>query len=84
MVPPIFPKAMEFRKIIYIEGKCIEDVFYLPCIAGVFKDNGRPIFRLNLDVVSDRAIAVIGDCLCEGYDGKWYCLNKKEQEKLDR
>lgn len=74
---------MAYKQIIKIEGKSIDDIFKLPCIHGVFKDeNGRPIYRLTLNTVSDRGIAVVGEYLCEDNNGKWHLKHRQNENNL--
>ena len=71
---------MNYRQVIHIQGRCLDDIFRLPCVHGIFKnDDGTPLFRVTLDTISERGIAVVGDKLCEDHEGRWHVLSKDEQ-----
>lgn len=68
-----------YRQCIHIEGKCIEDIFRLPCVYCVEKTfNGNLFVRLYPDMVAigSSIYALKGQWLCEDYDGIWHVQNK--------
>lgn len=67
---------MRLRQSIHIEGKCIEDIFNLPCIVSIHKKNNSYCYHLT-----NGQIAHLGDWLCEDYGGNWSVLSD-EQYKL--
>ena len=72
---------MKFKQAIQI-GDNVTDIYKLPCIAGVFKNtDGSAIFRLELFVKSERAIAVKGDWLCQDYNGNWHRMSDTEYKQ---
>ncbi|MCI7654408.1 MAG: hypothetical protein MSS51_09065 [Bacteroidales bacterium] len=59
------------RQKIHFTGKNLNDVFFLPCVAGILKD-GDGSFLVLRDGLSDGYhYAGIGDWLVEE-DGKWH------------
>lgn len=67
---------MRLRQSIHIEGKCIEDIFNLPCITSIHKENNSYCYYLT-----NGHIAHLGDWLYEDYNGNWSVLSN-EQHKL--
>ena len=63
---------MAYKTIIKIEGRCIDDLFRLPCVSSITKEEGLTV------VMNDGLKVHIGDSLCEDYDGKWGVLSEKE------
>ena len=65
---------------IRIEGKCIEDIFNLPCIVGIEKypKGGGYFYKL-----SDNSYAQIGDWLCEDYYGCWHVYTNEQINGYD-
>ena len=69
-----------YRQIIHIEGKCIEDIFYLDCVLSVMKtDRG---IAYNVKCRDSKVLAFVGECLCEDFDGYWHVCTSNEYDKL--
>ena len=68
---------MRLRQSIHIQGKCIEDIFNLPCIASIHKENNSYYYYLT-----NGYIAHLGDWLCEDYNGNWSILSDKQYKSL--
>lgn len=62
----------DFKQCIHIEGKCIEDIFFLPCVESVNKIAGTYCFYLENGQCAD-----VGDWLCEDYEGNWHVFAEK-------
>ena len=62
-----------FKQCIHIEGKCIDDIFFLPCVVSVDKIKDTYCFYLDNGQCAD-----IGDWLCEDYDGNWHVFSEKQ------
>lgn len=62
------------RQKIHFTGKNLNDVFFLPCVGAIMKeDSGEPFLALNTDCLSDQfRFADIGDWLVEEDCGKWH------------
>ena len=65
---------MNYRQVIHIEGKCLEDVFYLDCVLSVMKtDRG---IAYNVRCGDRKVLAFVGDYLCEDENGEWHVCTK--------
>lgn len=60
-----------YRQYIHIEGKCMEDIFNLPCIVAIQKYRNDKYCYL----LSDGSHAYTGDWICEDYSGHWHALS---------
>ena len=60
------------RQKIHFTGKNLNDVFFLPCVAGILKDGDGPFLALRTDYMSGKFFVYIGDWLVEEDDGKWH------------
>lgn len=62
------------RQKIHFTGKNINDVFFLPCVGAIVKeDSGEPFLALRTDCMSGKfPFVYIGDWLVEEDDGKWH------------
>ena len=68
------------RQKIHFTGKNINDVFFLPCVAGILKVGGGPCLILCIERTSDCSLyAGIGDWLVEEDDGKWHVEEGDEE-----
>jgi len=66
----------DYIQSIKIEFKCLEDLFYLPCVKGLVKDNaveGGIMVRLWPSKMADGTtpLAYKGQWLCQQRDGLW-------------
>ena len=66
-----------FKQFIHIEGKCIDDIFFLPCIVSVDKIKDTYCYYLENGQCAD-----IGDWLCEDQDGKWSVLSDEQYKRM--
>lgn len=64
---------MKFKQAIHIEGKCIEDIFNLPCVKSIQKDEDSYYYYLY-----NGQSASLGDWLCESEDSNWYVLSPEQ------
>ena len=64
---------------IHFTGKNLNDVFFLPCVAGILKDGDRPFLALRTDCMSGKFFVYIGDWLVEEDDGKWHVEEGDEE-----
>lgn len=74
----------KFKQAIHLEGRCIDDVFKLPCVAGIRKNVfGAIIYDLYGFVMADDSYKapVTGDWLCEDGKGKWHVMSNEEYEE---
>ena len=62
-----------FKQVIHIEGKSIEDIFFLPCIVSIDKVQDSYCYYLD-----NGLCAYIGDWLCEDYNGEWHVFTEKQ------
>ena len=68
------------RQKIHFTGKNLNDVFFLPCVAGILKDGDGPFLVLCIERMSDCSHYVgIGDWLVEEDDGKWHVEEGDEE-----
>lgn len=65
-----------FKQCIHIEGKCIEDVFNLPCVMAVMKLSDGYRYRLY-----NGYYAYVGDWLCQNQNNHW-CVYTDEEYKM--
>lgn len=68
----------KFKQCTHIEGKCIEDIFNLPYIVAIEKNNGECYYRL-----SDSSYATIGDWLCEDYYGIVHVYTDDQYKRMN-
>lgn len=66
----------EFKQCIHIEGKCLEDIFSLPCVISVNKVQNTYCFYLDNGLCAD-----IGDWLCQDHDGNWEVLSDEQYKR---
>ena len=68
------------RQKIHFTGKNLNDVFFLPCVAGILKGGDGPFLILCIERMSDRSHYVgIGDWLVEEEGGKWHVEEGAEE-----
>ena len=68
------------RQKIHFTGKNLNDVFFLPCVGAIMKeDSGEPFLVLRNGLSDGFHYAVIGDWLVEEDDGKWH-VEKGDEE----
>ena len=70
-----------YKTMIHIDGRSIDDIFRLPCVRGCKKTSIKGIFEFTfypLDMAhpSQFQYAATGDWLCERQDGKWVILRE--------
>lgn len=71
----------KYRQVIHVEGKSIEDIFYLPCILSVGKFEGSVVYY-GLSDPDDALTGFslrVGDYLCEDQEGRWSVLKDKPE-----
>ena len=68
---------MRLKQSIHIQGKCIEDIFTLPTIISIYKENHSYCYHLT-----NGQIAHLDDWLCENYDGNWSVLSDEQYKSL--
>lgn len=74
----------EYKQAIHVEGRNIEDIFRLPCVAAIRKNVfGAAVYDLYGFIMADdsRREATTGDWLCESKEGKWCVMTNEEYER---
>lgn len=65
----------------------VGDIFALPCVQGVMKNDGEIIYALRYVFDIDHStfidFAKVGDWLCKDKKGEWYLISKDYQEKME-
>lgn len=77
----------KFKQAIHIEGKCLEDIFHIPCVKSVEKTSIAGIFKFRfysgcMAHPAPLQCAYTGDWLYEDLDGKWHVINEDGFQKL--
>lgn len=73
----------KFKQAIHLEGRCINDVFKLPCVYSCHKEAEGGLCYLLYDWDDDGNYieARIGDWLCEDEEGKWHVMSNEEYKE---
>ena len=70
-----------YKTMIHIDGRCLEDIMRLPCVRGCEKTSVEGVlnfsfYPLYMAHPSQFQYAETGDRLCERQDGKWVILRE--------
>ena len=76
---------LHFRQIIVLPQKLSHDIFKLPCVKGVNKnEHDQPVYLLRQGVTTTQGTWVnsvgSGQILAEDYGQRWWCLLPKEYD----